>query len=109
MKAGSLRQRITLQQQAETRGPDGEYLPAWTAFAVNVPASIVPLSGREFISAGEMQGEVSARITIRWMPGVVDTMRVLHDGTVYTIRAVLPDPTLRRHITLMVGVGVSNG
>lgn len=109
MKAGSLRHRITLQAQGQTRGPDGEWEPAWTDFAANVPASIVPLSGREFLSAGEMQGEVTARITIRWRPGVVDTMRVLHDGTVYAIRAVLPDPTLRRHITLMVGGGVSSG
>lgn len=109
MRAGSLRNRITLQSPGEVRGPDGESEPGWTDFAVDVPASVVPLSGREFMSAGEQQGETQARMAIRWMPGVLDTMRVLFDGKVYAIRAVLPDPTARRHITLMVSGGVSNG
>ena len=109
MRGGALRHRITLQSLGEVRGPDGESESAWTVFATNVPASIVPLSGREFLSAGAEHGQVTARITIRWRPGVLDTMRVLHDGDVYAIKAVLPDPTLRRHITLMVEKGVSNG
>jgi head-tail adaptor len=33
-------------------------------------------------------------------------MRVNHDGTLYNIRAVLPDPTLKRHITLMCETGI---
>ena len=36
-------------------------------------------------------------------------MRVTHDGKAYNIRAVLPDPTLRRHLTLMCESGVNHG
>jgi SPP1 family predicted phage head-tail adaptor len=107
--AQDLRHRITLQSQGQVRGEDGEAEQGWADFAVNVPASVVPLSGREFMAAGELQGEVQARIAIRWMPGVLDTMRALFDGKVYAIRAVLPDPTGRRHITLMVSGGVADG
>lgn len=81
----------------------------WVDFAAGVPASVIPLSGREFVSAGELQGEVQARVTIRWMDGVLDTMRILFDDDVYAIKAVLPDPTARRHITLMVSEGVGDG
>lgn len=109
MRAGDLRHRITLQQRGETRGPDGEVITGWVDFAANVPASVIPLSGREFISAGELQGEVQGRVTIRWMDGVLDTMRMLFDGKVYAIKAVLPDPTARRHLTIMVSGGVSDG
>ena len=109
MRAGDLRHRITLQKRGETRGPDGEVITGWVDFAANVPASVIPLSGREFISAGETQGEVQARVTIRWMGGVLDTMRMLFDGKAYAIKAVLPDPSARRHITLMVSGGVSDG
>jgi len=28
-------------------------------------------------------------------------MRITHDGNTYNIKAVLPDPTARRHLTLM--------
>lgn len=102
MRAGGLRHRITLQKRGETRGPDGEVIVGWVDFAAGVPASVIPLSGREFVSAGELQGEVQARVTIRWMDGVLDTMQILFDGELYAIKAVLPDPTARRHITLMV-------
>ncbi|MEO6659444.1 MAG: phage head closure protein [Burkholderiaceae bacterium] len=109
MIAQDFRHRITLQSPGEVRGPDGESESGWSDFAADVPASVVPLSGREFMSAGETQGETQARMAIRWMPGVLDTMRVLFDGKVYAINAVLPDPTARRHITLMTSGGVSNG
>lgn len=109
MRAGDLRHRITLQKRGETRGPDGEVITGWVDFAASVPASVIPLSGREFVAAGEQQSEVQARVTIRWRDGVLDTMRMLFDGKVYAIKAVLPDPTARRHITLMVSGGVSNG
>jgi hypothetical protein len=33
----------------------------------------------------------------------------LHDGLAYNIKAVLPDPTLRRYLTLMCESGVNDG
>ena len=110
MKAGILRHRITLQSLTTTQDPvTGETTPTWTDFAADVPAEVVPLSGREFLSAAATQAEVSARMTIRYQPGVLPTMRVLFDGAIYNIAAVLPDPTARRHITLMVSKGVNDG
>lgn len=46
---------------------------------------------------------------IPYLPGLLNTMRVMFDGQVYAIRAVLPDPTARSHINLMVDAGVSDG
>ena len=66
-----------------------------------VPAEVWPLSGREYIAAQAEQAGVTTRITIRYQAGIEPAMRVLHDGKAYNIRAVLPDPTLRRHLTLM--------
>ena len=109
MKAGALRHRITLEHNVTTRDEWGGEVAAWQTFAADVPAEVVPLSGREFIAAGELQGEVQARITIRYLPGVLDTMRIQFDSAVYVIRAVLPDPTGRRHLTLMVDKGVASG
>ena len=115
MGAGKYRHRIRLQVQTETTGPLGPQPATWTDWepepgqGADIPAEVVPLSGRDFIAAGEKQSEVSARIEIRWLPGVLDTMRVLFDGQVYAIAAVLPDPTARRHLTLMVSAGVTDG
>lgn len=109
MKAGALRHRITLEHNVTTRDEWGGEVVGWQTFAADVPAEVVPLSGREFIAAGELQGQVQARITIRYLPGVLDTMRIQFDGAMYAIRAVLPDPTGRRHLTLMVDKGVASG
>ena len=115
MKAGALRHRITLEHNVTTRDEWGGEVVGWVdAFPAitaqgGIPAEVVPLSGREFIAAGELHGEVQARITIRYLPGVLDTMRIQFDGAVYAIRAVLPDATGRRHLTLMVDKGVASG
>ena len=57
---------------------------------------------------------VEARATVRELDGLVSAMRIIRvvngvDAAVYEIKAVLPDPTFKRHLTLMLGSGVSNG
>lgn len=74
-----------------------------------IPAEIVPLSGREFIAAASVQAGVTHRITVRWRPDMKPSMRVVHEGEFFNIRAILPDPTLRRHLSLMCEVGVNEG
>jgi SPP1 family predicted phage head-tail adaptor len=109
MRSGRLRQRITIQSRGEIRDADGGSVAAWADFAASVPAEVVPLSGREFMSATAMQDEIQARITIRYLAGVIPSMRVVFDGLNYNIVAVLPDPTARRHINLMVNRGLNDG
>jgi SPP1 family predicted phage head-tail adaptor len=105
-----LRHRIDIDAPGGVQDPDsGEVTTGWAPFAVDVPAEVVPLSGREFIQSEAGQHEVTARMTIRYMPGVEPTMRVRFDGDTYSISAVLPDPTGRRHITLMVSRGLGDG
>lgn len=113
MRAGRLRHRITLEKNDTTRDEWGGTVAGWVnafpQYADGIPADVVPLSGREFMAAGERQGEVQARIEMRYLAGVTDAMRVVFDGQVYAIRAVLPDRTARRHLNLMVAGGVSSG
>ncbi len=108
-RAGKYRHRLTLQAYQTVRDPLGGDAKMWTDWRPDVPAEVVPLSGREFIAAQAEHGRVDARMEIPYLPGVLPTMRVLFDGAVYAIRAVLPDATARRHITLMVDSGVSDG
>lgn len=104
-----LRHRITIQRATTTQDPDtGETTATWVDFLNSEPAEVVPLSGREFIQSGAVQAGVNTRMTIRWQAGVLPTMRVLFDGDIYRIEAVLPDPTARRHLTLMCERGVSS-
>ena len=109
MIAFKLRHRVIIEQKSITRDAYGSAIESWVAFADNVPAEVYPLSGKEFIAAQSVQAGVTARITIRYIIGVVGDMRVRHDGNTYNIKAVLPDKTARHHITLMCETGVNDG
>ncbi|MGH8431499.1 MAG: phage head closure protein [Solimonas sp.] len=110
MRAGRLRHRIAIQQQVKEQDASGNLTTSWAAVADNVPAEMVPLSGRELIAAQATQSEINTRCTIRVLAGVTAAMRVVHEGAIYNIQAPpLPDPTYKRHLTLMLSGGLSDG
>lgn len=116
MRAGVLRHRVDLQDLTTTQDSEGRKIEDWVSMLTSdeelLPAEIVPLSGREFVAAAAVQAGVTTRITMRrWRVEFTPRMRVVHpaDGKVYNIRAVLPDPTLRSHVTLMCEEGVNEG
>lgn len=102
MRAGSLRHRITIEAQAEVQDAAGDVTLDWTAFASNVPAEFKPGPGREYLAGEAIRNEVTGRFMLRYMPGVLPSMRVQWDGEAWRIAAVLPDPTARKELTLMV-------
>jgi SPP1 family predicted phage head-tail adaptor len=103
MLAQRLRHRVRLQEQVQTQNPvHGGVELSWNDLDAELPAEVVPLSGREYIQAQTNLVEVTARITIRWRADVDPSMRIVFGGIVYAITAVLPDPTDRRWLTLMV-------
>lgn len=110
IEAGKLRHRITIQAKGMTQDPvTGEMVEGWSDM-VSVWASVEPLSAREFIAAQANQSEITARIVIRYRPGILPTMRILHRGKVYAIQGVLPDADSGlEYITLPVSEGVSQG
>jgi head-tail adaptor len=108
-----LRHRGNIEQEIEQVTEAGE--PAgklWVVLYPDVPAELVPLSGREFMAANAEQKEVTTRGTIRQLPTTIDeSTRFVHtceecDGLAHNIVAVLPDPTYARHLTLMLAAGV---
>ncbi len=105
MRAGQLRQRVTLQRNGPYQDPDsGEQVDGWSdILGAAIPCSFEPVSGREFIAAQSTQNEVTARILIRYRSGVTTDLRAVHRGTVYNIEAVLADKNSgREYLTLMV-------
>jgi SPP1 family predicted phage head-tail adaptor len=91
-------------QNSET----GETSKEWSTFD-RVAAAVEPLSGKEFIAAQANQSKVSTRITIRYLAGVNAGMRIVEDGKIYNIEAVLPDKNSGiRYLTLLVSDGVND-
>lgn len=99
MRAGELRERITIQQATATRDAIGGEVEAWTTYA-EMYAAIEPLSGRELFAAKQVAGEVSHRVRIRYHAGIVPKMRALHGARVLDIEAALNVDTRDRETHL---------
>ena len=105
MLAGRLTKRITLQAPPTGQDATGEPLTDWTDVAT-VWASIVDISGREYIAAAAVQNAVQTKITIRYREGIIPSMRVTHGQDRYNIEAVLGQD--RTSLLLMCSRGVSH-
>lgn len=105
-----LRHRVTFQRQVEAQDPDtGNTLITWADAFTDVPAEVLTGPGREFIESETKQAETDARINLRWMPGLEQSMRVVWDGKFYDITGMDTDRTGRRELRLRCKEGASDG
>lgn len=116
LHAGKLKHRVDIQTRSDVRNEEtGASIPTWVSIAENVFAGIEPLSVREFLSASSSQSEVTARITIRYRPGIDATLRLIgktrpYTGKIFNIHGVLNDKDSgAEYLTLPVSEGVNDG
>lgn len=111
LDAGRLRHRVTFQARVNEQNPvTGETVISWADAWVNIAAAFEPLSAAERVTAQAQRSEVSARVTIRTLPGLTAQHRMLYNGRVYNIEGVIPDPDSGQEwMTLPVSEGVSDG
>jgi SPP1 family predicted phage head-tail adaptor len=111
LRAGELRHRVTIQQPGPAQQDDyGEITRSWVDFLVNEPASIEPLSVRDFITSQANTSVIVARIKIRYREGMNARMRILHGTRVYNPQGWLPDvETGREYLTAPCTEGANEG
>ena len=102
MRAGTLRTRVEVQRIAEERDEHGGIVSSWKTIA-NVWASIVPLSGREYWSAQQVQSDVSHGVTMRYFEGLTNKhrLKLLHSQRVLNIKSVVDVEERHREMQLM--------
>ena len=82
MQAGKLRHRVTIQSSVVTQNAHGQDETTWSTFASRHAAEVTQLTGRELWNAQQIKPDISLRVSMRWLPGVLPKMRVVwHDGT----------------------------
>ena len=113
MLAQQLRHRVSLQEQVTTKATNGNKSEAWVTRLEHEPAAILALSGKELTAAHNEFGMITHRLTVRYQALAIKatTWRVLDetDGTVFNIKAALPDFKLRQYLNLMCESGLNNG
>ncbi len=85
---GELRQRVTLQALVLTPDGGGGFTESWSDLA-EIWARIRPVSGVELVLGEQRQHRVTHEIAIRYRLGVQPNQRLIHDGRVFSILAVV--------------------
>lgn len=80
--------RIRIEAPATVQDTNGEMIPGWSLVAV-VWASVVDVTGREYVAAGATQNAAMTKMNIAYRTGLAPNMRVLLGADVYNIEAVL--------------------
>ena len=95
LNPGDLRHRVTIQQGVEgDPTSSGQRDLTWQKFS-EVWAEVKTLSGRELEKARTLSASVTHTIHIRYLPGVIETYRVLWGTRILAINAIV-DPENRR-------------
>ena len=92
---GELNKRITLQYQ--TRVPDGMggFTPSWVTAVANIAAAIWPTSAKEQLQAGQVSGEITHRIRVRYRSVLKSSWRVKFGNRYFAILAPPIDPNMK--------------
>ena len=100
MKAGQLDQRATVERLSGGVDELGQPLPDTWAPLFTCWAAVEPLAGREYLAATALLSEVTARIRMRYRPGITAADRVIHNGKVYGVTSVADVHSSRRELQL---------
>jgi SPP1 family predicted phage head-tail adaptor len=111
MNPGILRHSVRIQQRA-VLSPSvnniGEAEYTWTDFHVT-RARIAMMKGAERVQSEAEEAAADVEVTIRYFPGVAESMRVLFGSVVYDIRNVINVEERNREMRLQCTRGHSNG
>lgn len=102
MRAGRIRQRVTIQDKTVTQNDFGEEVIVWVDY-LTAWAAVEPLRGQEFAEQAMAGAELATRIVLRW-PGALDIrpeMRALHGEHVYDVQQVIRVDERRREVQLV--------
>lgn len=104
MDFGRLRHRATIQEYSVIDGPYRE--ETWADVGM-VWAEIGSVSGKELIASGAELSSVTYKIIIRFRKDITAKHRLIYEGKIYAIKAVLPNNN-RTMLTLLCEEGMED-
>lgn len=105
-----LRHRVDIELKDQTQDPvTGEVTYDWVTFLANVPAEVLTGAGNEKNVSGSKYADTTARINMRWFPGLLPTMRIVWEGREFDILGIETDRTDRREYRLKCQDGLNDG
>ena len=109
--AHRLRHRVAVEARSDVQDPvTGAVDHTWSSVGrTDIPAEVMPMSGRELLASAGIQTGLTTRITMRARDDLAPNMRVLFGGLTFDIKFIIPDPSFSRHVQLLCESGVVRG
>lgn len=73
----------------------------WVTVIENVPAEVLEIKGREFLSSREIHAEIDVKINIRYYDGFKPTWRILFGDRILMVKHIIDLQGRRRFQQLM--------
>lgn len=104
--AGRMRHRVLIQRPSEVQGDSGQPIDAWITFASRRAVKITA-PGEEHMTPQQRVARAPVTWKLRWLSGVVPSMRLVADGKVYEILSAIDPNDDRRelHVSTLERVG----
>jgi SPP1 family predicted phage head-tail adaptor len=96
-----LRQTVTIQVVSYTENTKGEPVPTWSTF-IETRAYLEATSGSEWWGKQQVMTTANFEMVIRFLDGIVQTMRVLWNGRTFNITAVRDIDGHRRWLHILL-------
>jgi len=107
---GRMNKKGMFQRRVETRDDFGQKSFGWVdIFPKKVWVELIPISGRELLSAQQVRGEVTHRIRCRYRQGLDAAMRFVYRSRVYDLQAVINPREVGVMLEIMSKEGLSDG
>jgi len=84
MKAGLLRNLVTIQRYTETSDSVGQPIRTYVKYA-NAWASVQPMLGKETFTEQRVSSEQTHRINMRYISGIEPTMRIVWNNRIFEL------------------------
>jgi SPP1 family predicted phage head-tail adaptor len=108
LEAGSLDQRVRIEQKSVTRDSFKAEVVTWVTVAT-VWAEVTPLRGRELFAAAQLQSTADMRFRIRYRSDITTAHRLVHRGINYDVRYVAEIPPQKSGLEILAETGVHDG
>ena len=101
MRAGKLNKRVEIQTNTSVPNEMGEHVPGWNTTHTRW-ASINTIGGQERFSNNKESAEVSHRIKLRYVEGLIPSMRIKYGSRIFDIQHIQDHEERNRDMTVMV-------
>ena len=97
--AGKMRYRVSIERRTTEQGASGEQLDTWVLFA-DRRAAKAAMTGTEQFNAQQQFGRVPTVFSVRYLEGVLPSMRLREGGKVYEIVSAVPADDIKSKLTI---------